>query len=317
MKKAETAASLELQSLEKRFGEVGWEVALGSSGTIETIQAILRANDWSSGDITSEGLRSLREALLSFGHVDEVKLAGLDDRPTLVGGFAILNAAFRRLGIDAMRVSEGALREGVVYDLLGRFQKEDIRERTVQALAQRHHVEQEQARRVERSAVLLLEQAADYWDLGDERDERMLRWASALHEVGLALSHSGYHKHGQYILANADMPGFSRDDQLELATLVLCHRRKLRASRFGELPRGRGETALRLCLLLRLAVRLNRARNADAAPPVRLNVDGETLKLTFPRGYLDDNPLTRADMEQEDERVRKATDYRIEVVEAD
>lgn len=313
MERAEVAAALEIQSIEARFRAAGWRSVVGASGTILSIAEILRAKGWSETGITGGGLRKLRKAVLDEKNVDDIDLPGLkkDRRTTLAGGLAILTALFDRLGIERMGTSDGALREGVVLDLLGRFRREDVRDRTVEHLMERHHVDPAQARRVEDTALRLLRQAPDEWELGSERDRQLLRWAARVHEVGLALSHSGYHKHGAYILEHSDMPGFSRDAQGELATLVLCHRRKLRAGRFDDLPRHRRRRDLHLCVLLRIAVRLNRSRSTEAVPEVRLRAKGDELHLAFPRGWLEDNPLTRADLEAEDERLKDALGWRL------
>ena len=318
MDRAQTAASLEVESIVKRMSDAKWETAVGSSGTILAIETILRESGWADGGITDKGLRKLRKAILTVKKAQELDIDGLrDDRKgTIAAGVAILSAVFDGLGIEHMHTSEGALREGVVYDLLGRFSKSDVRETTVEQIAERHHVDRAQGARVEHTAMLLLDQLADDWDIDTERDRQLLRWAAQLHEIGLVLSLSGYHKHGEYILRHADMPGFSRDVQHELSLLVLSHRRKLRATRFEELPKSRRKTDLRLCILLRLAVRLNRNRVLEDVPVTRLEASGGELTLTLPKGWLDVNPLTRADLEHEDARLETAVGMRLRLSES-
>ena len=318
MGRAETAASLEVESIVKRMRDAKWEAAVGSSGTILAIEGILRASGWADRGITDRGLRKLRKAVLAVKKAQDLDIEGLrDDRKeTIAAGVAILTAVFDGLGIERMQTSEGALREGVVYDLLGRFSKSDVRETTVEQIAERHHVDRAQGARVEQTAMQLMDQVADDWRIDTERDRQVLRWAAQLHEIGLVLSLSGYHKHGGYILRHADMPGFSRDAQQELSLLVLNHRRKLRLGTFDELPKSRRKPDLRLCILLRLAVRLNRNRALEDVPVTRLEASGSELTLTFPRGWLDENPLTRADLENEDARLESAVAMRLRLNEA-
>ena len=306
MNRAVIAARLEVRSLEPAYRAAGWEESLGSSGTIVNVETILRENGWSEGGITDKGLRRLRKAIASAGHVDHLDLPGLqpDRVHVIAGGVAILTALFEGLGIERMRASQGALREGVLYDLLGRIRHEDVRFRTIRSLAERFDVDREQGERVRATAHDLFVQVAKDWDLSDEDDDRMLGWAARLHEIGLAISYSGHHKHGAYLVENSQMPGFSREDQLALASLIGSHRRKPTTERMEALPPALQKKTLRLCLLLRLAVLLNRGRNADAAPRIVMDVGKSSYALRFPAGWLEANPLLRADLEEEGRQLR-------------
>jgi exopolyphosphatase/guanosine-5'-triphosphate,3'-diphosphate pyrophosphatase len=308
MDEAIVAAMLELTPIERRYEALGWSQVVGSSGTVTSIEAILRANGWSQHGITEKGLKRLRKALVAAGSVDAIDLAGMpaDRAPVLPAGVAILSALFSRLSIERMQASQGALKEGLVYDLLGRIRKEDVRDQTIRAYSERYHVDQEQARRVAVTAQQLLEQVAAGWDLPMPDAERLLEWAARLHEVGKAISYSGYHKHGGYIVAHSEMPGFSRSDQTVLAALVAGHRGKIRPSRFEDLPVERAERALRLGFILRIAVLLNRSRTRRAVPKLRFRARKRAIHLGFPQEWLDDNPLTRTDLENESRRLQKA-----------
>jgi exopolyphosphatase/guanosine-5'-triphosphate,3'-diphosphate pyrophosphatase len=300
-KLAETAAMVELQSLERRYRALGWQTCYGSSGTALAISEILTANGWSEPGVTRKGLKKLRSALCEAGSVTKVQIPGLDPDRALVlpGGLAILMGAFKSLGIESMTPSSGALREGLLYDLLGRVQKEDVRERTIHWLADRAAVDADQAARVERTAIHLLDQTAGTLGLQPAEARKYLAWAARLHEIGLQISHTGYHKHGAYILANADMPGFSKNDQQILSAIVGSHRRKLRADAFGGMPGDRGEFALRLALLFRLAFCLNRARSVEPLPDFSLQATRTRITLGLPSDWLEGTPLTRADLEEE------------------
>lgn len=299
--KAFVAALLEMRSIKRRFLNLGWDTCVGSSGTILTIAQILKQNGWSERGITTKGLKRLRRALVDAGSTKRLELDGLPDerRATLAGGVAILSAIFESLAIERMDPSGGSLREGVIYDLLGRIHHEDVRDRTIKAFAERYHVDLEQAARVERTAHQVFQGAAEAWELDAEDGARMLAWASRLCEVGLSIAYSGYHKHGAYLVANSDMPGFSREDQHVLAAIIRAHRGKLRPETFAELSPSRAETAWRLAILLRLAVRLNRSRTARALPALGVRVSRRGLRLAIPREWLREHPLTRADLDAE------------------
>jgi exopolyphosphatase/guanosine-5'-triphosphate,3'-diphosphate pyrophosphatase len=301
MREAEIAARLELSSIEQRYKTVGWQAALGSSGTITAMDDILRATGSPEAGITLKGLRRIRKALLAAGHTSRVSLPGMpaDRAPVLAGGLAILVAIFEGLEVAEMTAAHAALREGLLYDLLGRIRHEDVRDRTIERLQASYHVDVHHAARVERTALGLLRVVADDWGLAGPEAQRFLTWAARLHEIGLSIAYSGYQKHGAYIVENADMPGFSRDDQLLLAALIQGHRRKLLRERFKGVSPGRLPVALRLCVLLRLAVRLNRNRTARPLHIEALRVRKDRVELTFPPAWLDEHPLTRADLEAE------------------
>ncbi len=297
---AETAASLELQHMARRYRTLGWDEAVGSSGTVEAIEGVLRAMGWSKRGITARGLAKLREELIKFGKIQKVDLPSL--RPDRVAvfpaGVAILTALFETFDIRKMEAATGALREGVLYDLLGRIRHEDLRDRTVMALAARWHADEEQSARVERTALNLLKQVGGEWVSDEPLARQLLSWSARLHEVGQTIAHSGYHKHGAYLVANSDMPGFSRDDQMLLASLIRVHRRKL-ATLFRDTPPLRSEFALRLAVLLRIAVLLHRARSPQPLPHVAVHAEGRKVSVTLPARWLEDHSLVAADLRSE------------------
>ena len=308
-RRAQIAAQLAFERLPEPFFRADWARAFGSSGTMNALDEILRlSSDRPHAGITKDGLTRLREAMIAAGHADRLQIPGLTPQRQNVSaaGLAIARAAFKALPLRTLQSTGAALREGVLFDLLGRFLEGDIRDTTIHHLMDRFHVDRTHATRVERVALRLLESsrwlpAPDLPDQGLAR--RYLTWAARLHELGLAISFHGYHKHGAYILQNAPLPGFSRDDSQLVATLVLAHRRKLARESFLTLPRHLRETALRLSVLLRLAVRLSRSRSESTAHDLTLDLTGRTLTLTLPSGYLADHPLTQADLDEETERL--------------
>lgn len=298
---AALAASLELRANKKAIRKIGWEAAVGASGTINAVSGVLEFNGWGEGPITYDGLRRLRKELVAIGSSDRIDLPGVkpDRAPVFAGGVSILIAVFRSLKIDAMTVSPGALREGVLYDMVGRIHHRDVRDRTIDRLINQYHVDRKQSKCIKGAALALLYQVGKEWNLDIDSSARILSWAAYLHEIGLVLSHSEYNKHGEYLLKNSEMPGFSRNEQKMLATLVRGHRKKIRDEVFGEIPPERWDEMLRLCVLFRLAVLLYRSRHREDPPPVKLAAGKKSLELSFPGGWLEEHPLTRADLEQE------------------
>lgn len=300
LKEAEMAARRELQAIVHAYREVGWEVAVGSSGSAKALVEILEQNGFSDHGITRDGLERLRSVLVRAGQLDKVSLAGLkgDRLPVLLGGLAIMSAVFAEFGLERMEFSEGALRLGVLYDLLGRYHHHDLRDATVAAFTARYGVDHAHANVVAETARrlylslhpgLTAEQAHDLPDL------RFMMWAAMLHEIGISVAHSSYHKHSAYIVGNADMPGFSRMDQGRLARLVLAHRGKL--ERVAALDPDSPDWVLIACL--RLATLLHRARDGRGVPPVALCRDGRDFSVRAPEAWLKTRPLTAAAIEEE------------------
>lgn len=304
--RARVAARLELEPVQAAFRRRGWVSAAGSSGTVRAIGEAVRELDPQATSITAQGLDRVLKYLEDAGSIRELKLAAITDerRPVFPGGTAILAEVFDVLGIESMRIADGAMRDGLLYDIVGRFTDEDARERSVRGMQQRYHVDIAQAERVEATVRNFLGQTRQPWSLDDPLAELMLKWAARLHEVGLDVSHNGYHRHGAYLLENADMPGFPREEQQLLARLVGGHRRKLSLEGLEELVPPWDHDALYLIVLLRLAVLLHRGRSATALPEIELTAKGHTLEVKFPGRWLRDHPLTAADLQQEIDHLK-------------
>lgn len=301
VERAQIFAHTELKPHVSTFRRLGWQEAIGASGTIRAAKKVITAAGWTNGKITLDSLRKLLNLITEKGHTTNIKLDGLsaERAPVFVGGAIILLAAFEALEIQSMAVSDGALREGVLYDLMGRIQDEDIRGRSVTHLAERYHADPVQSRLVAETALHALQQVAN--DLGLDQDEAgtWLAWAAQLHEIGLDIAHSRHHQHAAYIIENCDLAGFSQQEQRLLAALVHSHRRKLPLKLYKELPKRIGKLVPKLSILLRLGVILNRNRGAAACLEFTLQIQDKRIKLKFPAGWLDQQPLTRADLEQE------------------
>jgi exopolyphosphatase/guanosine-5'-triphosphate,3'-diphosphate pyrophosphatase len=299
-RKANTAAHLELRPVKKSFRNIGWESATGASGTIKAVRSVIQAMEIDPYVITLQGMYQIRDTMIEAGNLEDLELPGLSEerKPVFAGGLAVLIATFEALRIDRMRVSDGALREGLIYDRLGRFQHEDIRVKTVADMQKRFQVSASHARRVSKTAHLLFSMVERDWDLSIEHGE-LLHWAASLHEVGLIISHTGYQKHGAYMIDNADLSGFSLEEQDWMSVLVRSHRRKITLKLFEVLPEEDREAALKLAALLRIATVMHRSREDRTARIKRLKVKGHRLKLRFGKKALESRLLLVADLKRE------------------
>ncbi|MDA0668155.1 MAG: Ppx/GppA phosphatase family protein [Planctomycetota bacterium] len=292
----------------KSFLRHGHGRLTASSGTALSMARILKDNEFSDIGITLEGLSALHEDLLRFENLDDLKLVGLKEarRKTFLGGLAILIGVMQELEISTLGTSEGALREGLLQDLLGRLQHQDSRSKTVLAMMQRYAVDEAQAQGVAQTALRLGAAMKEVWGIGEE-ELRLLQWASQLHEIGLAVRHTGYHRHGAYLVRNSDMPGFSRTESQLLAFLIRNHRNSFHAKEMEELALPDQKRALHMTLILRLATQLHRMRREQ---PLALEAKAlqDGLQLRFPKDWLEQHALTDMDLQRE-AKIWQNADY--------
>jgi exopolyphosphatase/guanosine-5'-triphosphate,3'-diphosphate pyrophosphatase len=298
MDEAILAARQELQSVVRAYRKAGWQQVVGSSGTIVAIERILQAKGYPH--IDAEGLGWLRKTLIKAGDAEDVTLEGLNEnrRPVIAGGVALLSALMQGLRIQQMQATTNALREGVLLELIGRERHADIREATVRHLMSRFEIDARQAFRVQQTALSLFDQVRQEWNLQD-RHRAILRWGAALHETGMFMTFSGYHKHGAYMLTHTDMPGFSRQEQRSVAALVRGHRGKPTRDKVAEVAPMWDRRLLHLVCLLRIASHIHRRRSPRSAPEVRVSVQKRQMRLSFPGDWLGERPLSRADLKDD------------------
>jgi len=296
-KKANTALSLEITPIKRTFQIGQWQIATGSSGTIKAARNIAQALGLEKFGITLNALHRIRDLLIAASNIDDIDLPALkaDRAPVFAGGLAVLIAIFEVLKIDRMTVSDGALREGLLYDLIGRIHHEDIREKTVADLHERFNIDPIQSQQVAETAGHLIKQVRKDWQI-NKKQKKLLIWSAIMHELGLSIAHDGYHKHGGYILEHADLPGFTRKEQHWIAILVEKHRRKIDSTVFDVLPEDEQLSIKKLCVLLRLSVLLHRSRKAESVLP-KIRVKGNTLFLSC--NELASRPMLEADLERE------------------
>lgn len=292
-----------IEDLAWEYQQLGWQNVLGSSGTIKTVSKVLAANGFRDGVITRERLRTLIDECLKVDNLHHIQLKGLleERADVLVPGLAILLALFDTFHIEVMRYSDGALREGIMYGLDSSFQVDDIRQRTAQALAQQFNLDPFQANRVNQTAEMLFYQIPA-WKNPTLREElrSMLKWASLLHEVGLVINHKAAHRHSAYIIANRDLPGFDSEQQNLLTVLLRFHLKAFKRHDIKNTGRYARQDIVTLLRIFRLAVLLNRARQASHLPAeIALQANQTQWQLQFPTHFLAKNPLILADLQEE------------------
>ena len=299
--KAKLAAELAIQPVVKQFRAQGWSQVIGCSGTMKSLAAVMVREGLSKDGVSRQGLSMLVDQAIEAGHIDKLDLLGLskDRAPVFAGGLSILVALFELFEINEMSISDIALREGVLYDLVGRSSAEDIRGVTVAAMLSKWSMDSPHCNKVKNTALSIYHQVAPAWDINDALFEKILGWSAQLHEVCLSVSHDGYHKHGAYLIGNADMAGFARRDQILLAALIVGHRRKFPLSEFENLPSTLVTPAKRVAVILRLAVLLHRGRGSQLTSAIKAQAHGQQLEIKFDADWLSKNPLTEADLKQE------------------
>jgi exopolyphosphatase/guanosine-5'-triphosphate,3'-diphosphate pyrophosphatase len=304
LKKARRAVLAELQEIQSTYRRVGWQTAVGSSGTIRSAAAMCQANGWTESKITGAALDKLRIKALSFKTIEDVQIPGLSERrqPVFIGGLAILLACFEALNIEELVISPFALREGLLHDLLGRLEHRDPRDKAVKALVSRFAVDMAQVTRVRTTAMDLFDQLATVHD-PDNPFRVMVGWAAELHEIGLALSHTGYQEHSAYLVEASDMAGFSRQEQLFLAALLRFQRRAIASDYAARLP-GRLHNSLRVALIcIRLSWIFCRTREDEAIPCCRITWAADTIHLNLAEDWMENHPLTIADLIDEEQAL--------------
>ncbi|MCG8709313.1 exopolyphosphatase [Brenneria sp. 4F2] len=318
-KRARLAAAQKLETLSWEYRIYGWEYALGASGTIKATHEILLEMGKKDGLITPGRLEMLREQILQFKSFKSLSLPGLpeDRQSVLVPGVAILCGIFDALSIKELRLSDGALREGVLYEMEGRFRHQDIRIRTAQSLASHYNIDREQAGRVlETTERLYAQWAKQNAGLVHPQLEAILNWASMLHEVGLGINQSGMHRHSAYILQNTNLPGFNQEQQLLLSLIVRLHRKAIKLEELPRLNLFKKKQYLPMVQLLRLATLLNNQRQATTTPEtLRLNTDDNHWTLIFPHGFFSQNTLVQLDLEREQEYWQDVTGWKLNIEE--
>ncbi|CAK4066732.1 MULTISPECIES: exopolyphosphatase [Vibrio] len=307
---ATLAAEQRLESIASRYRKKAWDIAFGSSGTIKAIREVLIGMGHDDGIVTSKRLDKLIEKLCEWQTIDEIELDGLtpERKPVFAAGVAILSAIFKALKISEMHFSQGALREGLLFEMEDNFKRSDIRMRTTENLASKHLVDLEHAARVKGQAQEFLQQVHQV--LGIKRSSELfdlLDWGALLHEVGLSISLQAFHRHSAYILRHTYMPGFNQEQQRVLAMLVRFQRKALKLHEMEEFSLFKKKDVIGLIRVLRLAILVHGQRNDDPLPELELSIEGDTWTLTSKdEQWLQNNLLLHADLMTEQQQWENA-----------
>ncbi|KXI26986.1 exopolyphosphatase [Paraglaciecola hydrolytica] len=307
--KAITAAQQELEMIDRKFNQIGWQSCIGTSGTIKSIIELASQLDSTNRDncVSLSDLNTLMNLCCAAGNSKDLKLQDLNDdrRPVFAAGLAILIGIFKSLNINEMEYSAAALREGVLYEMGDQLAQSDIRQRSADSLATRYDVDIEQAKRVLATTMALYQAVRKSWDINHPELKSLLGWAALLHEVGLQINTRGVQRHSGYILQNIELPGFGQEQQNLLATLVRFHRKKIRTGDIPEFTLLQQNQVYKLLALLRLGVLLNIKRQDDILPEINVKVDDKFLTLGLPSDWLSQKPVFSADLEREQDYLKE------------
>jgi len=307
--KAITSAQQELEMIDKKYKQIGWNTCIGTSGTIKIIIELAAQLDSTNREnhVSLSDLYTLKDLCCAAGNSSNLKLQGLaEDRQTvLAAGLAILIGIFKSLDIDQMKFSPAALREGVLYEMEDHLKQVDIRERSAESLATRYDVDVDHAKRVLTTTMDLYQQIKKNWEIDNTELKNLLAWSALLHEVGLQINTRGIQRHSGYILQNVELPGFGQEQQNLLAILVRFHRKKIKASEVPEFTILAQEQVYKLISLLRLGVLFNIKRQDDILPNMSLKAQGNDLSIQFPKGWLQQKPIFSADIERESDYIQE------------
>ncbi|WNC70092.1 exopolyphosphatase [Thalassotalea nanhaiensis] len=307
-KNALLAAEQELEPIVDKFKNITWKLAIGTSGTASALTEIAHANNFCQGPLTHQALTDIKNAVLKFDHFEQIKLKGLttDRQHVIVGGLIIMMAIFDLFEITQLEYCDKALREGALYEMDDNLQHEDIRERSIESLINRVSVDVQHNEHVALTCLQLLKQSQPGWDFNAiPETPRYLRWASALHEVGLHINSSNYHKHSAYVIENAGMLGFNQDEVTLLATLIRLHRKKILNELIPELSLFDYKWVARLIVIFRLSVLFNQKRQKDFLPTWQFKVHKNNAELEFPQAWLTNKELFKANLDTEIKQMQK------------
>jgi len=301
--KAITSAQQELEMIDRKYKQIGWNTCIGTSGTIKIIIELAAQLDSTNREnhVCLTDLLTLMDLCCAAGNSKDLQLQGLTDdrRPVFAAGLCILIAAFKSLQIQEMEFSQDALREGVLYEMEEHLTHPDIRQRSAESLATRYDVDVDQAKRVLATTMDLYQQCKKPWSIDNKELKNMLAWSALLHEVGLQINTRGIQRHSGYILQNIELPGFGQEQQNLLATLTRFYRKKIKVSEIPEFTLLAQDQVYKLIALLRLGVLLNIKRQDGILPELCLTAEIDTLHIKFPDKWLEHKPLFAADIEQE------------------
>jgi exopolyphosphatase/guanosine-5'-triphosphate,3'-diphosphate pyrophosphatase len=301
------AACEVLGEIKDQYLDLGWQTAVGASGTVQAIQEILVSQGFAE-ELTLEQLNFIKQQAIECNCIEQLDIQGLvpERRLVFVSGLSILIAIFKTLKVERMTLAGGALREGVLYGMLGNMQHSDIRSRTLNSLMIRHHIDKNHATIVADVALKCAEQLKCQWQLEQYEGLSLLHSAAMLHELGLIVDYRHYHLHGAYILNQTELPGYTRAQKKLLTSLVSNQRDAIMQNLIAQQTMTSCKLAERLTRILRMAIILSMRRMDEALPTVTVSCKGDDLMVKLPEGWLGEHPLMKAELEVEIAEQQKA-----------
>lgn len=300
--RAITAAEQTLSLIVNRYTKLGWQTAIGTSGTIKTIIQLIREKESSDyTPITLSALENLMDEAINAKTIEALPVATIaaDRSSVFCAGLAILIGIFRSLDIKQMDFSSSALREGVIFEMQDSIVKIDTRERTTQSLAKQYHVDSEQAKRVLQTCHDLVAQSPYKWLKKKRLLKNILGWACLLHEVGIHINSRGFQRHSAYIIENTELAGFNLEEQRLLALLVRFSRKKIRPELIKDFEQFSKAQIYAMLVILRLSVLLNIKRQDDIHPPIFFTPNENHIDVVFGNNWLTEKPIFSADLAAE------------------
>ncbi|MDN3678896.1 guanosine-5'-triphosphate,3'-diphosphate diphosphatase [Vibrio tapetis subsp. quintayensis] len=295
------AAKITVAPILEHYRNIGWDVCVGASGTVQALQEIMLAQGMDE-IITHAKLKRLQKQAMLADHLEELEIDGLTLERALVfpSGLSILIAIFELLEIDSMTLAGGALREGLAYEMIDEMRQDDIRSRTIQSVQTRYQLDVEYGQLVEKLALALFDQCGNENWIAEPQAQYLLSSAAQLHEIGLTIDYKQGGQHSAYLLQHLDLPGYTRAQKHLLGELTRRYKEQL--SSLPEQHALSGSSAKRVLRLLRLAVLLTHRRSSTLQPVVTLKAEADNLSLCVAKSWLEQNPLTRAELEIEAHR---------------
>lgn len=300
-----SAAEKVISPIKDDFCRIGWQCVLGGSGTMQALAEILIFQHKPSV-LTLEYLYQTQKALLKFSTIEDINLPGLTSErsPVIASGLAILIALFRQFSIASLVLSSGALREGLLYEMLPNSRQKNIRQRTTSALIQRFHVDVQHANKIKTQVEHLFQQASQSWSLPKDNSFSILLASCDLHEIGLLLSYKNHQQHGAYILTHTDLAGFSYTDRQLLVLLVKLYKGRIEQCALAEQSTTSETHAKQLLIILRLAIILCGRRDDNTLPDYQLKTSAQSVQLLLPEAWLSKHPLIFDELKQEAQSLK-------------
>ena len=288
------------------YKALGWQAVLGGSGTIQALAEVLMFEK-KPALITLTFLHQIKTKIQQFNYIDDIRIGGLSSEriPVFASGLTILIALFESLNIDQLQLSSGALREGLLYEMLPNSRNIAIRYRTLNGLSLKFHIDTLHAQRIQNQVTTLLGNFAPTWQLVDENHAQLLNAATSLHEIGLLLEYKRHQQHGAYLLNNADIPGFEQAERQFIAAMVKLYKGGIDVELLKSLSIMSFNHACYYLAILRLAIILCRRRQDDVLPDYQAKVDENTIYLCLPELWLQQHPLIADELLQEHKELQK------------